>query len=80
MRINNYTIGIASRNRAKWLELIRTQQLNAILTHLSENDTDIPLDKDNLPSASGMDISMSMRMKKALSGDKNKAQHNNGSE
>ena len=25
------------------------QQLNAILTHLSENDTDIPLDKDNLP-------------------------------
>ncbi|MBB1411219.1 hypothetical protein [Pseudoalteromonas sp. SG44-17] len=25
------------------------QQLNAVLTHLSENDTDIPLDKDNLP-------------------------------
>ncbi|MBB1470592.1 hypothetical protein H5232_19410 [Pseudoalteromonas sp. SG41-5] len=26
------------------------QQLHAILTHLSENDTDIPLDKDNLPT------------------------------
>ncbi|WP_343813648.1 hypothetical protein, partial [Colwellia asteriadis] len=42
------------------------QQLNAILTHLSEHDSDVPLDKDNLPSASGMDISMSMRMKSIL--------------
>ncbi|MBB1411217.1 hypothetical protein [Pseudoalteromonas sp. SG44-17] len=49
------------------------QQLNAVLTHLSENDTDIPLDKDNLPLSTGMDMSMSMRLSRAESRESNKA-------
>ena len=48
------------------------QQLNAVLIHLSENDTDIPLDKDNLPLSTGMDMSMSMRLSRAESRESNK--------